>query len=193
MLNKRQSSALRSTRIGEAPAARDREQLLKPFLPETPSGDSSVSNSPLPSRAPSRRPPMTKTRPRKKPIRAALKHGLYVFLYTAIHFFFSIWIRIRMAYRSVKYRTFSVGLYHHRTPELIRQDIKSMKGTKNLPEHLSVILHLNREEDKRASVLRLINEVGELTAWCASAGIPVLSIYEKSGAPISSHSLMKLF
>lgn len=178
MFNNRQANALKGARAGEAllpPEAR--EELLAPFLPETPDQmNPSLDYSSKPS---TRRMQKPKTRrPRKKPIRTAIKHGFHIFLYTAIHFFFSIYLRLRMAYRSIKYRTYAVGLYHHKTPELIRQDLK---GVKKLPHHLSVILQLNKEEDRRTSILRLVNEVGEITAWCASAGIPVLSIYEKTG------------
>lgn len=32
-----------------------------------------------------------------------------------------------------------------------------------------------------AGLERLVNEAAEVAAWCASAGIPELSIYEKTG------------
>jgi len=32
-----------------------------------------------------------------------------------------------------------------------------------------------------AALERLINEAADIAAWCASAGIPQLSIYEKTG------------
>lgn len=53
-----------------------------------------------------------------------------------------------------------------------------MKNLDRLPEHLSVILSLRQEED---SLTILMDEVAELAAWSVSAGIPVLSVYEKSG------------
>jgi dehydrodolichyl diphosphate syntase complex subunit NUS1 len=174
MFNKRQNAALRGSRAGDMTSANEREQLLKQFLPETP-----PSASPLPSRAPSRRPSKNRSRtPRKKPIRTALRHSIHVFLFTAIQFFFGVYLRLRMAWRAVKYRIISGFLYHHRTPELIRSDTRSFQRK---PHHLSVILHLNPEEDRKRSIQRLVNEVGELTAWCAAAGIPILSVYEKTG------------
>src|SRR5258708_454258 len=107
MLNSRQTAALHNARSSAMVTAQEREQLIKPFLPEPrPGGTSSHSSS----RESSRPPMQTAKRPRRKPIRTALKHGLYVFLFTAIHFFFSIYLRIRMALRTVKYRIFSIGL-----------------------------------------------------------------------------------
>jgi dehydrodolichyl diphosphate syntase complex subunit NUS1 len=76
------------------------------------------------------------------------------------------------------HRFYAVGLYHHRTPELIRNDIKNMS---RLPKHLSVVLKLNDDEDKRTRLQSLINDLAEVTTWCASVGIPVLSVYEKTG------------
>jgi hypothetical protein len=81
----------------------------------------------------------------------------------------------------VKDRIYSVLYYHHRTPELIERDVK---GLSRLPEHLSVILTL--EDDGRrggAELERLVNNVADISAWCACAGIPLLSVYEKTGMP----------
>lgn len=68
--------------------------------------------------------------------------------------------------------------YHHRTPELIQKDVKSLK---RLPEHLSVILKLEEGGRGDAGLETLMDEVAEISAWCACAGIPMLSIYEKTG------------
>lgn len=64
--------------------------------------------------------------------------------------------------------------YHHRTPELIQKDVKALD---RLPEHLSIILQFREDEGLEG----LVNDVAEISAWCASAQIPMLSIYEKSG------------
>ena len=177
----------------------EREAIMKSLLPDTPSGSSpseSIAASPYPSRstsrlrsttnmadskpAPSKRPKRTAApaKPRRKPIRTALRHGLYVFVYGVIHFIFSVWLRVRKACRALMHRFYAIGLYHHRTPELIRNDIKNMR---KLPDHVSVVLKLNEDEDRRARLKALVKEAAEVTAWCASSGIPVLSVYEKTG------------
>jgi dehydrodolichyl diphosphate syntase complex subunit NUS1 len=167
MLSSRQTEALRSSRSGAVIPAQEREELIKSLLPDQP-------------QTPPVQPSKSRTRRNKsKPIRSTIRHGVHVFLYAAIQFFFGIYLHIRMAARAIKYRIYAIGFYHHRTPELIKQDVKPLG---KLPKHLSVMLKVNRDEDKRTNLQRLINEVGEVTAWCISAGIPTLSIYERTGA-----------
>jgi len=71
-----------------------------------------------------------------------------------------------------------VYYHHHRTPELISRDVK---GLRRLPKHLSVILTLEDQRRSGGGMERLLNEVADVAAWSASAGIPQLSIYEKTG------------
>jgi len=56
-----------------------------------------------------------------------------------------------------------------------------VKGLSRLPKHLSVILELEGNGRGGAELERLVNEAADISAWCASAGIPQLSIYEKTG------------
>ena len=93
-----------------------------------------------------------------------------------VHTFFSVYIRLRQGYHAIGDRIFSILYYHHRTPELIRKDVKSLS---RLPEHLSVILKL--EDGSRGGLEALVDEVAEIAAWCACVGIQMLSVYEKTG------------
>ena len=95
-----------------------------------------------------------------------------------IHAIFSVYIRFRIAYRAVRDRVLSILNYHHNTPDYVRRDVGAFK---RLPKHVSVILTL--EDGGRAgdALEKLVNEVAEIAAWCASAGIPRLSVYEKTG------------
>lgn len=111
-------------------------------------------------------------------VRKFLKNQLYAVIFTIIHTIFSIYIRLRQAYHAVRDRILAVLYYHHRTPELIQKDVK---GLTRLPEHLSVILKLEGGKGG-AGLEALLDEVAEVSAWCACAGIPMLSIYEKTGA-----------
>lgn len=107
---------------------------------------------------------------------------IYKLLFLAIQFAFSLYIRARQAYHAVLYRLFAILYYHHRTPELIKRDVKKLS---RLPKHLSVIVDYEGEEDRAArrpeSLRKLVDEVGELCAWSACVGIPVLSVYERTG------------
>lgn len=119
-------------------------------------------------------------------IRRSLRSGLHILLYTIIHTIFSLYIKFRIAYHAVADRIYSVLYYHHRTPELIERDVKRLS---RLPKHLSVILSLEDHRRGGAELERLVNEAADIAAWCASAGIPRLSIYEKTGTTPHSLSL----
>ncbi|ESZ92811.1 hypothetical protein SBOR_6798 [Sclerotinia borealis F-4128] len=96
----------------------------------------------------------------------------------AIFFVFNCMQLLRQAYHAVKDRIFAILFYHHRTPGLIQKDVK---GLERLPEHVSVILNLEDGARGGAGLEALVDEVAEITAWCACVGIPMLSVYEKTG------------
>jgi len=139
--------------------AQEREELLKPYLPKSSKPSSQHTH---------------KTRP----VRTFLKNQLHILVFSIIHTLFSIYVRFRQAYHAILSRTLAILYYHHRTPELIRKDIK---GLSRLPRHLSIILELQEEERGEAGLEILLDEVAEISAWCACVGIPLLSVYEKTG------------
>ncbi|KAK0618569.1 Decaprenyl diphosphate synthase-like protein [Bombardia bombarda] len=144
----------------------ERVRLLKPYLPSPPPRASKRADS----------------KTREKKLRLGLRHflkkQLYLLIYSIIHTVFSLYMKIRQAYHAVTNRFNSIYYHHHRTPELIQGDVK---GLTRLPDHISVILTLEDEGRGGAGLERLINEAADIAAWCASAGIPMLSIYEKTG------------
>ncbi|KAI9722699.1 MAG: hypothetical protein M1812_001630 [Candelaria pacifica] len=146
---------------GPALTAQDRERLLKPYLP-SPQSSSSGRASKKPGQA----------------LRNFFKTQLHILIFTVIHTLFSIYIRLRQAYHAVVDRIFAILYYHHRTPELIRKDVKALS---RLPDHLSVILELKEEEKGGPGLEGLVDELAEISAWCTCVGIPFLSVYEKSG------------
>ena len=91
---------------------------------------------------------------------------------------FSIHVRIRQTYHAIADRVTAVLYYHHRTPELIRRDVK---GLSKVPKHLSVILELPPERGKKDRLEGLLNDACEIAAWSAGAGVGMLSIYERAG------------
>ena len=142
---------------GTAASAEERETLIRPYLP-SPKNTSEGSLS--------------------RPVREFLRNQLDLLVFTVLHLLFSIYIRIRRTQQSIIDRTFAILYYHHRAPELIKQDVK---GLSKLPRHLSVILELKGDEHGTAGLERLIDDAAEISAWCSCAGIPFLSIYEKTG------------
>lgn len=152
---------------GESLTPADREALLKPYLPDP--ADLATSRSARSSRR------SKSKQPRKTPIRTFIKSQVHRLAYALTHIIFGIVVRLIQAYHAVVDRILAIVYHHHRTPELIRKDVRSLK---RLPQHLSVILTLRTEDDALAV---LMDEVAELTAWCTCAGIAQLSVYEKSG------------
>ena len=139
---------------------KQREVLLMPYLPVPPKAQSTAQR-------------------KSHRVRGFLKLQFYLLVYFLIHLFFSVYVRIRQTHHVVFDKVLTILYYHHRAPELIRQDVK---GLTRLPEHLSVILELRREDRGQASIEALMDEVAEISAWCACVGISMLSIYERTGA-----------
>ncbi|KAG5938631.1 hypothetical protein E4U53_007966 [Claviceps sorghi] len=111
-------------------------------------------------------------------IRRFLKNQLFLLVFSILHGLFSLYIRIRQAFHIVSYQISSVLYYHHGTPEYIRRDVLRL-GRR--PGHLSAILKAEENQRPKADLDRLIEETAELAAWCASAEIPMLSVYESTG------------
>ncbi|KAK3330216.1 putative undecaprenyl pyrophosphate protein [Apodospora peruviana] len=141
----------------------ERLRLLKPYLPPPRSDASRVKAQEKAPRFGARR---------------WLKKQFHMLVFITIHTFFSLYLKIRHAYHAVVNRVYSVLHHHHRTPQLIQRDVNVLN---RLPKHLSVILTLENDGRGGAGIQRLIDEAADIVAWCASAGISQLSIYEKSG------------
>lgn len=110
-------------------------------------------------------------------VRKFIKSQLFVIIFAIMHGIFSLYIRIRKSWNVVCYQVSSVLYYHHSTPQYIQKDVA---GLTKKPKHLSTIL--KSENHRLASDLdRLVDETAELATWSACAGIPVLSVYEKTG------------
>ncbi|QDS68109.1 hypothetical protein FKW77_010161 [Venturia effusa] len=169
MLNPREHQAFHSNKTLDRNSItkEESEKIMQRFLPPTP--PKGLSNgSTKRSRSQRKRPGVLKT----------LQSQLHFFIYSVIHLFFGLYVRSRIAYHTIIDRVLAILYYHHRTPDLIRKDVRNLS---RLPEHLSVILQLNPDEDRVNALETLVHEVSEVTAWCASAGIPFLSVYERTG------------
>ncbi|KAF2994127.1 hypothetical protein E8E14_002646 [Neopestalotiopsis sp. 37M] len=155
---------------GKSLQAAEREQLLKSYLPSpptSPSKDSKVVSSRYQS-----------TEPSRFGVRGFLREQLYSFTYALIHIIFSFYIRLRIAYHALSLHVVSVLGYHHRTPEYIARDVRTLKKK---PRHVSIIMSLEDGGKRGDAKVKLLNDVADITAWCASAGIPILTVYEKTG------------
>ncbi|KAI2629043.1 Undecaprenyl diphosphate synthase [Xylaria nigripes] len=141
-----------------------REELVKNYLPAPPSRERSSSRA-------------RKQSSSRFGVRTFLKSQLYALLYLFVHAIFSLYIRIRIAYRAVSNRLVAILKHHYNSPEYIARDVADLK---RLPNHLSIILILENG-GKGDALEKLVNEVSEVAAWCAAAGILQLSVYERTG------------
>jgi dehydrodolichyl diphosphate syntase complex subunit NUS1 len=155
-------------------SAAERERLLQRYLPATaPNSASSKTNtSAASSTIRSGQPP----RGHQRRVRPFLKTKLYALIFFLVQLVFGVYIRLRQVYHATFDRALAIRHHHHRTPEYIQRDVKNLE---RIPEHLSVILKFKSEED--GGLEALMEEVADLSAWSACAGIAVLSVYEKSG------------
>lgn len=101
---------------------------------------------------------------------------IYKLVLATMYLVYSVYLKLRWTYHTALNCGFSILYYHHRTPQLIQQDVRELRAKGKLPKHLSVIL-----EYEKGGLDTLIDEVAEITCWCASAGIKYLSVYEKKG------------
>lgn len=155
-------------------SAAQREKLLKPYLPEPMQKPHTMDQNTTSSFSSSNQRPRGSGHKRR--VRPFLKAKLHFLVFFLIQLFFGIYIRLRQIYHATVDRLLAIRHYHHRTPEYIQRDVKNLD---RIPEHLSVILKFKSEQD--GGLEALMDEVAELCAWSASAGIPLLSVYEKSG------------
>lgn len=174
-LTQREETAFRrGTLGGKQLSAKDREDLLKPFLPSDPESSSETASKRRALRE--RRRSSQQVKRKHGPI----KNFLFFAVYHFIALIFSVFFRFRRAYRLVRGKIVSLLKYHHRTPEFIAHDVKNLD---KLPKHLSVIVEYQEDDGSQgtAGLEGLVNDVCEIAAWAASAGIPFLSVYEKTG------------
>ena len=150
---------------GNTMSLEERRQLLERYLP-----DPKQLQRPKATRSPPR------GTPQKKRVRSYLKDKLHFLLYWLTQFLFGVYLRIRQIHSALFQKYIAIRHHHHRTPAYIQKDLKNLN---RLPEHLSVILKYDDTTDDGLETL--LDEVAELSAWSAAAGIPLLSVYEKTG------------
>ena len=149
---------------GKLLSKQEREAILRPYLP-------------IPKLRATSTPKLVA--PARRPIRDFLKSLVHFLIFSVIHLLFSTYIRIRRYYHAISRRIFAILYHHHRTPELIRKDVQHLS---KLPKHLSVILELEPTESASQGLEVLLDNVAEISAWCACVGVPMLSVYEPTGA-----------
>lgn len=77
-----------------------------------------------------------------------------------------------------KYQVEALTMSPHKTPQLIRNDVAKLS---KVPRHIAVILESKQRHVEGGGVDGLLNDVGEVAAWCIGAGAAELTVYERTG------------
>ncbi len=109
----------------------------------------------------------------------------YKYMLGVIYLLFAVYIKGRQMYHGVLFRFREFRYQSHWSPQLIERDVQVLD---KLPHHVAVILETKPGKHKKShynsseAILEgLIDDVADIACWCASSGIPHLSIYEPSG------------
>lgn len=103
------------------------------------------------------------------------KHSILL----ALFFIMSILRNFQFVYHKACLRFLSMAYHPNKSPQVIRDDVTKLG---KIPKRVSCIVNLRSEDDENGGVEGLIADIAELAAWCLSAGIPSLTIYEYNGA-----------
>lgn len=104
-----------------------------------------------------------------------MKHTILL----ALFFLMSIIRNFQFVYNKACLRFYSMAYYPNKTPQVIRDDVLKLN---KIPKRVSCIVNLRADEEENGGLEGLIADISELAAWCLSAGIPSLTIYEYNGA-----------
>lgn len=120
--------------------------------------------------------------PKKPNNNAFLKQFNFYILYGTLQMFYlllSIYLTGMAYYHQLKMRFLMVFYHHNRTPQLIRNDVTSLS---KIPGHVAIVInYMEQDEIEGGGVDGLLDQVGEVTAWCIGSGIKTLTVYERTG------------
>ncbi|KAK9346952.1 Decaprenyl diphosphate synthase-like protein [Lipomyces starkeyi] len=100
-------------------------------------------------------------------------HTVLIFLHIILSFYY---LFARQYY--IAKNNFLAFLYHHhRTPQLIAQDIKGLAKT---PQHVGIILNY-KENEEGGGIEGLMEQVADVVSWSIGACVKTLTVYERTG------------
>lgn len=117
---------------------------------------------------------MVDEKPRGNPLSYHLRHVILL----GIFFLMSILRNFQYVYNKFWLRVFSMTYYPNKSPQVIRDDVCKLG---KLPKRVSCIVNLRSDDDENGGSEGVMGDISELAAWCLSAGIPSLTIYEYNG------------
>ncbi|KAJ8103338.1 Decaprenyl diphosphate synthase-like protein [Lipomyces tetrasporus] len=106
-------------------------------------------------------------------------HTVLIFL----HILLSIYYLFARQYYIAKNNFLAFLYHHHRTPQLIAQDIKGLAKT---PQHVGIILKY-KENEEGGGVEGLMEQVADVASWSVGACVKTLTVYERTGTLNKMH------
>lgn len=100
------------------------------------------------------------------------------FILLSLFLVIAIYKNFQYIYRRLYLKYLTLTYYPSKSPQVIRDDVNRLT---KIPKILSCILDLKDDDDENGGKDGLIASIGELSAWCLSAGIGKLIIYEFTG------------
>ncbi|KAK7203444.1 Decaprenyl diphosphate synthase-like protein [Myxozyma melibiosi] len=86
-------------------------------------------------------------------------------------------------YYTLKNNFMAFLYHHHRTPQLIAQDVQGLAKT---PRTVAVVLTY-RESEEGGGIDGLLEQVADVASWSIGAGVKHLSVYERTGQLLDLH------
>ncbi|KAK9473533.1 Decaprenyl diphosphate synthase-like protein [Dipodascopsis tothii] len=124
-------------------------------------------------------------KPQKLPKSALGLMVFYVFhtILILFHIVLALYTIFSKHYNLAKNYTMAVAYHHHRTPQLIKNDLKGLSKT---PKHVGVVLQY-KESEEGGGIEGLIEHIAEIASWSLGASVTTLTIYERTGKVIDMH------
>lgn len=107
------------------------------------------------------------------------QHSVSHMVLLALFFLMSIIRNLEYVYHKTYLRFLSITYYPNKLPLVIRNDVTQLS---KIPKRLSCIISMRSEDNENGGIEGAVSDIAELAAWCLSAGIPSLTIYEETGA-----------
>jgi dehydrodolichyl diphosphate syntase complex subunit NUS1 len=115
------------------------------------------------------------TKQQQSSVNAYVLHGALQIFYLML----SVYLTAIAYYHRLRLQLVMMFYHHNRTPQLIRNDVQPLA---KIPAHVAVVLNFHEQEEvEGGGVDGLLDQAGEVAAWCIGAGIRTLTVYERHG------------
>lgn len=109
----------------------------------------------------------------------SVSYTFYHFLLIGLFFAYSVFRALQYAYNRLRLRILGLAYSPAQLPQLVRQDVVALS---KLPNHIAAMLTLKAEDEDGGGLDGLLRDAAEVCTWTICAGVPELTLFERSGA-----------